>query len=173
MLDVTPTAETDDGRCPAEADDRPRVVTAHAAAGRRAAAPLAAVKADRVVLPLHPYAAEGLNRKAAAAVHEATLLGVVVGDRLSAVGQHLVALADRPDVVDALGAATAGLLPEARSLLVLQSDLTAVVSGQPSAAAARLPRSAPYRRPGASRPPGASPPPASAPRSTRTGRRRN
>ena len=32
----------------------------------------------------------------------------------------------------------AGLLPEARSLLVLQSDLTAVVSGQPSAAAARL-----------------------------------
>ena len=141
-LDVAPTSrETDDGEVPppepmdSAAGTIRRALLRTAAGGRS----LTAVKAEiGWFCPLHPYAADGLGRKAAAAVHEATLLGVVVGDRLSAIGEHLVALADRPDAADALGAATAGLLPEARSLLVLQSDLTAVVSGQPSAAAARL-----------------------------------
>lgn len=141
-LDVAPTSrETDDGEVPppepmGSAAGLVRRTLLRAAAGGRS---LTAVKAEiRWFCPLHPYTPEGLNRKAVAAVHEATLLGVVVGDRLSAIGEHLVALADRPDAVDAVGAATAELLPEARSLLVLQSDLTAVVSGQPSAAAARL-----------------------------------
>ena len=63
---------------------------------------------------------------------------MVAGDRLSTLGEHLVALADRPEPADALAEAVADLLPDARTLLVLQSDLTALVSGQPSAAAARL-----------------------------------
>ena len=141
-LDVAPTSrETDDGEVPPpepmeSAAGVVRRALLRAAAGGRS---LQSAKAEiGWFCPLHPYAAAGLDRKAAAAVHEATLLGVVVGDRLSAIGEHLVALAERPDAVDALDAATAGLLPEARSLLVLQSDLTAVVSGQPSAAAARL-----------------------------------
>ena len=141
-LDVAPTSrETDDGEVPPpeqleSAAGVVRRALLRAAAGGRS---LQSAKAEiGWFCPLHPYAAAGLDRKAAAAVHEATLLGVVVGDRLSAIGEHLVALAGRPDAIDALGTASAGLLPEARSLLVLQSDLTAVVSGQPSAAAARL-----------------------------------
>jgi XPB/Ssl2-like helicase family protein len=141
-LDVAPTSrETDDGEVPP-----PEPMESAAGIVRRAL--LRAAVGGRSLrsataeigwfCPLHPYDATGLDRKAAAAVHEATLLGVVVGDRLSAIGEHLVAVADRSDAVAALDAATAGLLPDARSLLVLQSDLTAVVSGQPSAAAARL-----------------------------------
>ena len=141
-LDVAPTSrETDDGEVPppepmeSAAGVVRRALLRAAAGGRSLRSATAEIG---WFCPLHPYAAAGLDRKAAAAVHEATLLGVVVGDRLSTIGEHLVALAERPDAVDALDAATAGLLPEARSLLVLQSDLTAVVSGQPSAAAARL-----------------------------------
>ncbi|MBL8924856.1 MAG: helicase-associated domain-containing protein [Pseudonocardia sp.] len=141
-LDVAPTSrETDDGEVPppepmVSAAGLVRRALLRAAAGGRS---LRAATAEiGWFCPLHPYDATGLERKAAAAVHEATLLGVVVGDRLSAVGEHLVALAERSDAVDALGTACAGLLPDARNLLVLQSDLTAVVSGQPSAAAARL-----------------------------------
>ena len=88
--------------------------------------------------PLHPHDEAGRVRKIAATVHEATLLGVVVGDRLSALGEHLVDVAGNPDAPDELARRCAALLPVARGLLVLQSDLTAVVSGQPSAAAARL-----------------------------------
>lgn len=141
-LDVAPTSrETDDGEVPP-----PEPMGSAAGLLRRA---LLRAGADGRSLgkaaaeigwfcPLHPYAAEELDRKVAAALHEATLLGVVVGDRLTTVGEHVVELADRPDAVDALTDACTDLLPEARSLLVLQSDLTAVVSGQPSAAAARL-----------------------------------
>jgi hypothetical protein len=53
-------------------------------------------------------------------------------------GEHLVAVAGRPDAAEELAQRCVALLPEARGLLVLQSDLTAVVSGQTSAAAARL-----------------------------------
>lgn len=81
--------------------------------------------------PLHHYDAVGLERKLAATLHEARVLGVVVGDRLSALGELLV---DPDD----LAARAAELLPQARGLLVLQSDLTALVSGQASAEAARL-----------------------------------
>ncbi|WP_300010832.1 helicase-associated domain-containing protein [Pseudonocardia sp.] len=76
------------------------------------------------------------GREAVAAVREATALGVVTGDRLTALGELLVATAGT-DAAE-LARRAAGLLPESRGLLVLQSDLTAVVSGQPTAAAARL-----------------------------------
>ena len=88
--------------------------------------------------PLHHYDDTGRARKIAAALHEAGLLGVVVGDRLSALGEHLVAAGGRPGAADVLAGRCADLLPAARGLVVLQSDLTAVVSGQPSAATARL-----------------------------------
>ena len=88
--------------------------------------------------PLHSYDEKGRALKVAAAVHEATLLGVVVGDRLSALGEHLVELAGHGNADEELARRSAALLPAARGLLVLQSDLTAVVSGQPSAGAARL-----------------------------------
>ncbi|MEN3268831.1 helicase-associated domain-containing protein [Pseudonocardia sp.] len=88
--------------------------------------------------PLHGYDDTGRARKIAAAVHEATQLGVVVGDRLSTLGAHLVVLAGHPDAAEELARRSTELLPAAGGMLVLQSDLTAVVSGQPSAAAARV-----------------------------------
>ncbi|MGH3612671.1 MAG: helicase-associated domain-containing protein [Pseudonocardia sp.] len=88
--------------------------------------------------PMHPYDEATRVRKIAAAVHEATLLGVIVGDRLSALGELLVELAGHPAANEELGRRAGELLPATRGLLVLQSDLTAVVSGQPTAVAARL-----------------------------------
>jgi hypothetical protein len=141
-LEPAPTSrETDDGEVPppeplSSAGGLVRRALLRAAAGGRSIR-AAAVEIDWFC-PLHPYDEEGVARKLAAAMHEAELLGVVTGDRLSALGEHLVAVADRPEPVDALAAAVADLLPDARTLLVLQSDLTAMVSGQASAAAARL-----------------------------------
>jgi hypothetical protein len=71
-------------------------------------------------------------------MHEAQLLGVVVGDRLSALGESLVAAVRGPGAADELAARCADLLPAAAGLVALQSDLTAIVSGQPSAATARV-----------------------------------
>lgn len=60
---------------------------------------------------------------------EADALGVTSGDRLTELGERLVAgTLDEP----------ADLLPESRGLLVLQSDLSAVVSGQADATAVRV-----------------------------------
>ncbi|MDN5916969.1 MAG: helicase-associated domain-containing protein [Pseudonocardia sp.] len=88
--------------------------------------------------PLHPYDRTGRARKVDAAVHEAALLGIVVGDRLTALGEHLVEVAAHPDPAPELARRCAELLPRTRGMLVLQSDLTAVVSGQPDVAAARV-----------------------------------
>src|SRR5690606_34102 len=74
----------------------------------------------------------------AAARSEAALLGVASADRLTALGEHLVAVDGRPDAADELARRAVDLLPATRGLLVVQSDLTAVVSGQPSASAARV-----------------------------------
>ncbi|MFC5993471.1 helicase-associated domain-containing protein [Pseudonocardia hispaniensis] len=82
--------------------------------------------------PLQNYPQEETALRIRAAVAEARLLGVVSGDRLSDLGEHLVAGDDD------LGRRCAVLLPEARGMLVLQSDLSAVASGQLSAAASRL-----------------------------------
>jgi Helicase conserved C-terminal domain len=141
-LGVAPTSrETDEGEVPppepmASAAGMIRRALLRAATGGRSIR--AAAAEIGWFCPLHPYTPAGLERRVSAAMREAALLGVVVGDRLSAVGEHLVAVEGRADAAAALTAACAELLPEARSLLVLQSDLTAVVSGQPSAAAARL-----------------------------------
>jgi hypothetical protein len=141
-LTAAPTSrETDDGEVPppqpleSSAGLIRRALLRAAAGGRSVRA--AAAEIDWFC-PLHPYDVAGLARKLAAAMHEAELLGVVTGDRLSMLGEHLVAVGDQPDPVDTLTEACADLLPETRGLLVLQSDLTAVVSGQPTAAAARL-----------------------------------
>lgn len=141
-LKAAPTSrETDDGEVPpplpleSSAGLIRRALLRAAAAGRSVRAAAAEIE---WFCPLHPYDIPGLAQKLAAAIHEAQLLGVVAGDRLTAIGEHLVAVGDRQNPLDALTEACADLLPNTRGLLVLQSDLTAVVSGQPSAAAARL-----------------------------------
>lgn len=110
--------------------------------------------------PLHGYDVAGGASKVAAAIREAELLGVVAAGRLTELGEHLLATAADPDGAETDGAtdgATNGatdtvtdganaelarrcapLLPEARCTVILQSDLTAVVAGRPSAAVARL-----------------------------------
>ncbi|QYN37803.1 helicase-associated domain-containing protein [Pseudonocardia sp. DSM 110487] len=88
--------------------------------------------------PLHHYDAAGRARKVAAAVQEATQLGLVAGDRLTALGEQLAADADGPDAEEELARRATELLPATAGSLVLQSDLTAVASGQLSAAASKL-----------------------------------
>ncbi|MGH3780712.1 MAG: helicase-associated domain-containing protein [Pseudonocardiaceae bacterium] len=98
--------------------------------------------------PLHGYDSGQRVDKLTAAVHEAELLGVVATDVLSELGEHLLAAmgplgADAPqsapkDAVAELSQRCIVLLPETPCSVILQSDLTAVVSGQPSAAVARL-----------------------------------
>jgi hypothetical protein len=81
--------------------------------------------------PLHDYDPTERDRLLGAARREAELLGAVTGDRLTALGELLLSSGD-------LGKDAAELLPESRGMLVLQSDLSAVVSGQVSSAAARV-----------------------------------
>ncbi|MGH3753723.1 MAG: helicase-associated domain-containing protein [Pseudonocardiaceae bacterium] len=90
--------------------------------------------------PLHGYDAERRAEKVAAAVREAELLGVIATDMVSELGEHLLAVTGSApnDVVGELARRCAALLPEASCSVILQSDLTAVVSGQPSAAVSRL-----------------------------------
>jgi hypothetical protein len=141
-LELAPTSrETDDGEVAP-----PVPMTSAAGMLRRALLRAAAdgrslrAAAEQIdwYCPLHGYDDSGRSRKITAALHEAALIGVVVKDRLSALGEHLVAVAGRPDAADELARRVADLLPTADGLLVLQSDLTAVVSGQSSAEAARL-----------------------------------
>ncbi|GAB3460326.1 helicase-associated domain-containing protein [Actinophytocola sediminis] len=84
--------------------------------------------------PMHGYPPAQRDEKVRAAMREAELLGVFAGDRRSELGEHL--LADAED--DDLATRCAELLPEAPCEVLLQSDLTAVVSGQPSAAVSKL-----------------------------------
>jgi hypothetical protein len=90
--------------------------------------------------PLHAYDAEQRARKVAAAIREAELLGVVASDVVSALGEHLLASAgsEPGDGVEELIRRCTALLPETPCSVILQSDLTAVISGQPSAAVSRL-----------------------------------
>lgn len=88
--------------------------------------------------PMHGYDPKTRQVKVAAAVREAELLGVVEADALSECGAVLVAVAADPsDQVTELAARVTGVLVAMPSTVILQSDLTAVVSGQPSAAVAR------------------------------------
>jgi hypothetical protein len=89
--------------------------------------------------PLHGYDAEQRAAKVAAAVREAELLGVIANDMVSELGEHLQKVTgSAPHVLEVLARRCAELLPETPCSVILQSDLTAVVSGQPSAALSRL-----------------------------------
>ncbi|MFN2479598.1 MAG: helicase-associated domain-containing protein [Pseudonocardiaceae bacterium] len=92
------------------------------------------------LFPLHGYDAGQRAAKVAAAVREAELLGVIATDVVSELGEQLLAVTGSAptDVVEELARRCAALLPEIPCSVILQSDLTAVVSGQPSAAVSRL-----------------------------------
>jgi hypothetical protein len=140
-LDVAPTSrETDDGEVPPPEpmESAPEWSGEPCCGRRRAGRSLRSAKAEiGWFCPLHPYAAAGARPE---------------GGRGGARGHAARRRRRRPALRDRRAPRCAGerptpstrsvppasLLPEARSLLVLQSDLTAVVSGQPSAAAARL-----------------------------------
>nr|WP_322779094.1 helicase-associated domain-containing protein [Frankia sp. Cas4] len=97
--------------------------------------------------PLHGYDPIRRDDKIAAAVREAELLGVVAVDVLSELGEHLLAVnevdeAAPADAVEELARRCGGLLPEATFSVIIQSDLTAMVAGQPSAGAVQLLRDA-------------------------------
>jgi hypothetical protein len=92
--------------------------------------------------PLHGYDAGQRADKVAAAVREAELLGVIATDVVSELGEHLLAVtgsaSEDEDTVEELARRCAALLPETPCSVILQSDLTAVVSGQPSMVVSRL-----------------------------------
>ena len=90
--------------------------------------------------PLHGYEAAQRRDKVTAAVREAELLGVVAGDVVTDCGEQLLAVLDDEsvDVVGELAGRVTGLLPETPCTVILQSDLTAVVSGQPTVAVSRV-----------------------------------
>ncbi|HLU58226.1 MAG TPA: helicase-associated domain-containing protein [Pseudonocardia sp.] len=141
-LDLAPTArETTGGEvAPPEPMDTDagvlrRALLRAAAGGRSLDAAAAHIE---WFCPLHGYDEAGRSAAVAAARSEAALLGVASADRLTALGEHLVAVDGRPDAADELARRAVDLLPATRGLLVVQSDLTAVVSGQPSASAARV-----------------------------------
>lgn len=100
----------------------------------------AAVKEIDWFSPLHGYEAAQREEKVAAAVYEAELLGVAAADVVSELGEQLLAVAGSAPAgaVGDLARRCAALLPETPCSVVLQSDLTAVVSGQPTAVVARL-----------------------------------
>jgi hypothetical protein len=95
--------------------------------------------------PLHGYDDDQCRDKVAAVVREAELMGVVAADVVTGCGAELLAVLDgaadhdeSADVVTDLAGRVAGLLPETPCTVILQSDLTAVVSGQPTAAVSRV-----------------------------------
>ncbi len=90
--------------------------------------------------PLHGYEGTQSDEKVAAAVREGQLLGVLAADVLTDCGEHLISVADDDpaDPVQDLTDRVAPLFPERPCTVVLQSDLTAVVSGQPTVAVSRL-----------------------------------
>jgi hypothetical protein len=139
-LDVAPTSrETEDGEV---APPLPLISTSgvlrrallRAAAGGQSITSVA--ESLDWFCPLHGYDAIGRVRKVEAALTEASALGIASGDRLTGLGELLVEVEDRPDDLARRGAE---LLPAtAPGTLLLQSDLTAVVSGQPDSSVARL-----------------------------------
>ncbi|WP_112282436.1 helicase-associated domain-containing protein [Prauserella muralis] len=90
--------------------------------------------------PLHGYEPDEVGQKVEAVVREGHLLGVLAGDVVTDCGERLAAVADESadDPVAELADRVASLLPEAPCTVVLQSDLTAVVSGQLTVRASRL-----------------------------------
>lgn len=92
------------------------------------------------LFPLHGYEDSQREDKVAAAIREAELLGVVAVDVLTEYGENLLAAIDAgpADLTEELARRMGSLLPETPCTVILQSDLTAMVSGQPSVAVSRL-----------------------------------
>ncbi|HEX5497524.1 MAG TPA: helicase-associated domain-containing protein [Mycobacteriales bacterium] len=90
--------------------------------------------------PLHGYPGPECGEKVAAAIGEGTMLGVVALDVLTEYGEALLAVAgtEPEDPAGELAGRVASSLPAAPGAVILQSDLTAVVSGQPGPAVWRL-----------------------------------
>lgn len=90
--------------------------------------------------PLHGYEPEQRSAKTEAAVREGALLGTALGDVLTELGEHLLETewCDAEQPVDELAGRVEPLLPELPCSVSVQSDLTVVVSGQPSPRLARL-----------------------------------
>lgn len=90
--------------------------------------------------PLHGYHPEDRRERVEAALREARMLGVIGSDAVSELGEQLVTAVDAApaDVIDELARRSAALLADAPCEVILQSDLTAVVSGHPSAAVSRV-----------------------------------
>jgi hypothetical protein len=145
VLDHAPTSRDTDG----EKEQPPPLPLSSPAGGMRRAI-LSAAREGRSVraaaaqvdwfFPLHDCPDEQRDRKAAAALHESELLGVTAADVLTELGEHLLAVSgEPPDGRPALLAARgAALVSTAPCSVILQSDLTAVVSGRPSVGLARL-----------------------------------
>ncbi len=91
-------------------------------------------------LPLHGYDSAGLEGKVAAALDEGELLGVIAAGRVSELGEHVRdVLPDHPaDPVAELAQRCTELLAETGCSVILQSDLTTVVSGEPDASTSRV-----------------------------------
>jgi hypothetical protein len=101
------------------------------------------------LFPLHGYETVQLRDKVAATVREAELMGVVAADVLTDCGEQLVAAvedtragAEPMDTVANLAERVTGALVETPCTVLLQSDLTAVVSGRPTVAVSRVLRAA-------------------------------
>lgn len=101
-----------------------------------------AVAAEHIdwFFPLHGYDDPQRKDKAAAALREGELLGVVAADVLTECGRQLLAVVDDEpdDPAEELARRVAVALPESPCTVTLQSDLTAVVAGQPGVAVSRL-----------------------------------
>jgi hypothetical protein len=92
------------------------------------------------ICPLNEYDDEGAERKIAATVREAELLGVAVADLVTEPGRRLTEVRglDIEDRHSAIAESCGDWLPATPCRFAVQSDLTAVVSGQPSAELSRL-----------------------------------
>jgi hypothetical protein len=95
--------------------------------------------------PLHGYDETTRREKVAAVVREAELMGVVAGGVVTECGVELVTVVDSEtdhdeslNVAEDLARRVAALLPETPCTVILQSDLTAVVSGQPTVTVSRV-----------------------------------
>ncbi|WP_163507097.1 helicase-associated domain-containing protein [Fodinicola acaciae] len=139
-LELAPTSrETqDDKECPpplplASGAGMMRRALLRAAAGGRSVT--AAGRQIDWFCPLHGYDAGQSRQKLAAAVREGEVLGIIAADTLTDGGEQLVATKDAPEQ---LAGRVAAAFPDAACKVIPQSDLTAVVSGQPSLAVSRL-----------------------------------
>lgn len=136
------TGETVSGRevapplpaCPGAGGLRRALLRAAAADGGRSVS--AVVAALPWLYPVHPFDPTEAAQQVAACLAEASVVGVLDCDALTELGAGLVAAVEAGDgpgwsAVDALAEQAARVLIEESCSLVLQSDLTAMVTGKP------------------------------------------